>query len=802
MRMGYRTVSLSYRHVYDLARKIALFLERSGVKKGDRILLMAPNSPYWICVFWGALLKGAVLVPLNTQSTPEMVRRIANQTGAKILFKSLYIHQDFPGEMQIFDLELLKETVADLDISRFREADARESDLVEILYTSGTTGDPKGVVLTHKNLFSNVETVSKLIPLSERDKFLSILPLSHVLEQMAGFLIPFGKGCTIVYAHSPAVIGDLLNEYRISAMVAVPEFLQVLMRKIEEGANRLGTLAQLQKMFAFSAKLRFKPLQRLFFRPVLGKLGGRLRIIASGGAPLDPELEKKWEALGIHLLQGYGLTETAPILSVNRFFSSRLGTVGPPIPGVELKIAPDGEILAKGPNVFGEYFKDEGKTVAAFTEDGWFKTDDLGAWDEKGFLRIKGRKKYVILGPSGQNVYPEDIESEINRVPGARDSCVVGLQKPGGRIRIHAVLLLASEASGKAGEIVAAANKKLASYQQIQAWSVWPKEDFPRSLTRKVQKEEVIEWLKKKEEGARPRDQAAKSPLAELLADITGLKAADITGKTTMSDLNLDSLLRVELVARIGDNYRVEVEESRIISTTTVAELSRLIRSFPALRKKHFSDWPIAWWARALRFLLRDGLFFPLAKLFVRLEVEGLENLRGLPTPLIFMPNHLSYLDSVAVAMALPFRIRRRIAFAAAVDVLYEEYGWISAFVQLLMNTFRFPRRERESIQYGLEYTGRRLDQGYNIVVFPEGKMSENGKPLPLKRGAGLMAVEMDAMVIPVKIDGTAQVIPYAKIFPRRHGKVTIKFGKPLHFSRADSYIEATEAIQNSMKSP
>lgn len=800
MRMGYRTVSLSYQELYDLARKVAVFLEKEGVKKGDKVLLLAPNSPYWIAVFWGTLLRGAVLVPLNTQSTPEMIRRIAEQTEARLMFKSLYINksEDTYPSLQMYDIELIKDTVKNLKPSAFEPVAVKEDDLAEILYTSGTTGEPKGVMLTHKNLTSNAEAVSELITLSDQDKFLSILPLSHIFEQVAGFLIPFKKGCTIVYAHSPAAIGDLMQSHKITLMAAVPEFLKLLMGKIESKAKEKHKLKTFKKIISLSNKIRLKPVQRLLFRSVHKAFGGKLRAVASGGAPLDPILEQKWSALGVYVLQGYGLTETSPVLSNNDFRSHRVGSVGKVLPTVKLKIARDGEILAKGPSVFQGYYKNDEKTRAAFTRDGWFKTGDLGEIDLDGFLYIKGRKKYMILGPGGQNVYPEDIESELNHLPGIKDSCVVGLEKERGMVEIHAVLLAVKNPA----KIIDTANKKLASYQQISGWSRWPEEDFPRSVTRKVKKEEVLKWLRSKKEKKMPeKAHKAVSPLIHLLAEITGTDLSKITRYSTMANLNLDSLLRVELVARVQEKYGVILDEPKIVHATTVRDLEKMIEKTPKAKQWPFSDRPLSWWAVLLRFLFQEILFFPISRLFMRLKVNGSHHLKDLPLPALFMPNHLSYLDHVAVARAMPYKIRRKVAFAAAVDVLYEQYKSIAWLAEPLFNSFRFPRKETESIQFGLEYAGRRLDQGYSVVVYPEGKMSLDGKLLPLKRGAGLLATEMDVYTVPVKIEGTSRIIPYAKHFPRRFGTVTVTFGKPLKFKRTDSTIETTEKIQNIMKS-
>jgi long-chain acyl-CoA synthetase len=814
MKMGYRTISLSYREVYEWSKKVAVFLAKQGLERGDKVLLLAPNSPYWVCVWWGSMLGGYVPVPLNVQSTGEMVKKIADQTEAKIIFKHLHWKQDLPPRLKVYDLDFLSEYVADADVAKFEQPEMSEDDIAELMYTSGTTGDPKGVMLTHKNILSNLEVLIQLAPLSMRDTFLSILPLSHIFEQVAGFLLPYAKGVSIVYAHSPAVIRDLLKEHHITIMAGVPEFLRVVMRKIESRAAEEGRGKILAMMFALSRMLPFKFLQRLLFRPVLKQFGGRLHTVISGGAPLDPELEKKWNALGVYLLQGYGLTETSPVVATNSYQDHRIGAVGKVIPGVEVKLADDGEIWVKGPNVFRGYLKNEEKTKESFTSEGWFMTGDIGELDQDGFLYIKGRKKYMIKGPGAQNVYPEDIEFELNKISGVKDSCVVGLEKNGGQVEIRAVLLLDKDRPAKPDEAVREANSALASYQRVQGWSVWPEDDFPRSATRKVKKEEVLKWLRVKGESSSAKASAdvkamadksegeKKPPLMKLLAEITDHDISQISeGTKVVPELGLDSLLRVELVSRIEEKFGVTIDEAKIDSETTVSAIEgMMMKQEPIQKMPPLKRWPRSKFITWDRTIDQQFLIFPLTRLFMKLRVEGKENLDNLSLPTIFMPNHMSYLDSLAVLMALPPKMRKRTAFAAAQDVLYGLYKKWAWLAEYYFNTFPFPRQEHENIKAGLEYMGNLLDDQWSIVVYPEGRMSVDGKLLPLKRGAGLIAVEMDSQVVPIKISGTAEIMPYGKIFPRKRGVVTVTFGKPMKYKRSDSYIAATEKIQKALE--
>ena len=802
MRMGYRTVTLNYREVHELSCKIACLLQQRGVMPGDRVIVLAPNSPYWICVFWATLLCGAVVVPLNIQSTAQMIADIVSHTGAKIIFKYRYLKEALPGGVPVYDIELIKEEVSGINASACKKVQASEHDLIEIMYTSGTTGEPKGVMLTHANLCSNVSAIAASIPLSTQDRLLSILPLSHILEQTAGFLLPFSAGARIVFTPTPAAIAGLLAQHRITKMVAVPEFLKVMMSKIEErAAARRFPLAAWRRL---SRRLSLKPLQRLLFFPIHRTLGGRLETIACGGAPLDVELEQKWEALGITLLQGYGLTETSPVVANNTCKHHRTGTVGRTLPGVAVKIAADGEILVKGPNVFLGYFNNEQKTRAAFDAEGWLLTGDIGALDQDGFLHIKGRKKYMIMGPGAQNVYPEDIEGELNNIAGVKDSCVLGLDKPGGHVDIHAVLLLDFSVPDVArmADIIATANQRLASYQRITGWSLWPHDDFPRSATHKIKREPVLAHLITHNTGVEADAHGKKTALMRLLASLTGQPLARITDAMQLvAELNLDSLLRIELVTRIEETFGVAVDETEITHTTTVAQLDTMIRAASAPRaKQRFKGWLLTRGVSGLRTALQSLLVFPLVRIFMKLKVEGLEHLDTLPLPAVFMPNHTSYLDSLAVLMALPYRIRKRLAFAAAQDVVYGEFRHVAWLLEFAFNTFPFPRHEHEHIQHGLDYAGRLLDRGWCVVIYPEGTMSESGALLPLQRGAGLIAIEADTCVVPLKISGANVIVPCDKIMPRRRGVVTVRFGAPVKFSRRDSIVDVTNRLQAVMR--
>ena len=500
MQMGFRIKNLSYLEVYNLAKQVSVFLGNNNINYQDKVLLCAPNSPYWIIVFWGCLLRGAILVPLNIQSTSDVINAIIKETKSKILFKNGSFKQNILDKnIKSFNTEFLLEYLENTNINNYKETKITPEDLVQIMYTSGTTGSPKGVMLSHKNILSNVQSVNKAISMSSRqDKLLSILPLSHIYEQTIGFLLPYSMGVQIIYAHSHLEIRNLLKKYKITRMLAVPEFLQLFISRIELGFTEKNKLKLFNKLLKFSKKLNSKFLSRILFYFILKKFGGKLHTIASGGAALDPALEEKWEALGVTILQGYGLTETSPVISTNTYKDHKLGSVGKPISEVKVKLSKNKEILVSGPNVFSGYYQNLEKTREVLSSDGWFNTEDLGEIDKDGFLFIKGRKKYLILGPGGQNVYPEDIEFQLNKSSKVLESCVVGIDHTNSATQIQAAVIPAKDiklTDKDLEDILSNTNNKLVSYQHLNKIVVWPEPEFPKTATRKVKKPLITEFL-------------------------------------------------------------------------------------------------------------------------------------------------------------------------------------------------------------------------------------------------------------------------------------------------------------------
>jgi long-chain acyl-CoA synthetase len=780
-RPRYRTARWTYSRLGAQTGGLAQALAARDIGPGDRVLLYAVNSPHWAAAYFAILARGAIVVALNPQSAPEQLDRICASAEPRLLLRSA--RRPWPAT-PLASLEIEGVPEAHGGKAACAPGEATEpGSLAEIVYTSGTTGEPKGVMLTHANLIANLEAVAEAVPISASDHVISLLPLFHMYGQMTSLFCPLWHGSAVTYLPSPSsrVIRETLAHTPATHLVAIPEILKKVMDRLEQQMPRIPTLVR----HLLRAQIRVR-------------VSGTLHTIVSGGASLDPEVERKWWALGLELLQGYGLTETSPIISSNTRNAHRTGSVGRALRGVELRLSPDGEIWVQGPNVTPGYFHDPARTREAF-EDGWFRTGDAGRLDAEGFLYVFGRKKYMILGGSGENIYPEDLEAELNKVPGVRDSAVVGLDE-GEHTIVHAVLL-GDDCDGDA--VIAEANRHLAPHQQILRWSRWHQADFPRSATRKVRKEDVIHWLRSCQD-SQPKVRGTVTQLTRLIAEVTKHDPQLIhDGTRIVAELGLDSLSRIELVSRIEEALQVSIEEHRITAETTVADLETHLRETqgPAPRPTRYPRWSLSACAAALRPRAQRLLFFSWLRRLGELRVRGLERLADLQGPMIFMANHRSFLDAPWILRALPAPLGQRLGIAAAPDVLYAKFWWFAPLADLAFNSYPFPTESEENIKPGLEYTGRLLDDGWNVLVFPEGQLNRGTETLQaLKGGAGVLAVEMQVPVVPVAILGTEKIMPPDTALPHGRGRIDVRFGAPIRVTAERSYAAATRAIEDAIR--
>ena len=805
-RPRFRTLKWSYQELWGHAVLFADILEEKGVKKGDRIIIISQNSPFWVAAFWGIQLRGAVAVPLSPESNQKLVEEICRQTEPKVILKgSLASVQQVSG-YEILQLEMI-EKPKPLGVSGL-EVKVSEEDLAEIVYTSGTTGFPKGVILKHKNLLSNLTAVKKAIRADESFKFVSVLPLFHMFEQMGGMLVPLSVGARISYAASlnPVHLKRIFQDDRSNIMLAVPEFLRLVYLKVLDKTREEGKWAVLEKLLKLSEYLPMWARQKLFFKIHRG-LGWQLHTFVSGGAPLEKEVAEFWEETGIFVLEGYGLTETSPVLTVNQYGDRKINSVGKPLENVEIKIAEDGEVLAKGPNIFAGYWQAEEKTKEAFTKDGWFLTGDIGYLDKQGHLFLKGRKKHMIVLPTGEKVHPEDLEYELNKEAGVIDSTVVWLDE-----KVHAVLLMKEFSEKTAKAVVDSVNKRLLPHQQIKQVSLWLQDDFPRTPTRKIKKHEVLEEIKKlPAEKTEPPALWPVSKLALIISQIANIPAEKIKdAQSLVKDFGLDSLGRIELVARIETHLNVSVDESEITDKTTFKDIKEIILARKHKQVKYeFNPKIFSLFTRLLRAIFQPLILLPLAWIFASLERHGIEKVKKSEKPVLFYSNHQSTVDGAIIYAALPGRIRRRLATAAATDVLFAKktLGW-KIFRFVLERFYLVLPFEREGqIKTSFEHIARALDRGYSVLVFPEGRISPDGNFQALKRGAVLLAKEMAVPIIPVKLEGTRNIIDVSKRkegkffqFPKR-APLSVVFGQQFRIAPDVKEGDALKEIESRMQS-
>jgi long-chain acyl-CoA synthetase len=624
---------------------------------------------------------------------------------------------------------------------------------------------------------------------------------------MATFVPPMLPGLVVfTRSYSPDDILRQIRSRRVSVLVCVPKILEVLKDHIVRLAPETAD-APKTKMHWTARWWRFRRVHRMF--------GLKFWAFVVGAAPLDPELEAFWGRLGFLVVQGYGLTETAPIVTLNHPFHAAAGAVGKPIAGVEIRIAEDGEILVRGENVTRGYFNAPDETRTAF-KDGWFHTGDVGEIDSSGQLHIRGRKKEMIVTPEGLNVFPEDVEHALNAQPGVRESAVVGRTLPGSASeRVHAVLVV--EPGTDVDEVVRAANAQLGDHQKIRGAAVWPNAELPRTEgTRKLKRRELKQWLSGEQDRRKPeRAESGRTVVSVLERFAPG---RSVTASTTIDELGLSSLERVELLMALEEAFQVTVDEGKFSSARTVGDLEALTRpidsaapaSVALTEPIDFPSWNRWLPARALRRASLPTWILPLGRVFAQVEPVGLEHLEHVPGPVIFAANHQSHFDTPVIFDALPPRWRYRVAPAMAKEFFkahfYPEQFGSSDYLQnsanyylaaLFFNAFPLPQRESGTRQT-LRYIGELISQGYSILIYPEGRRTEDGGVGRFQPGAAMIASRLGVPIVPVRLEGVDRILHPSWKFPRR-GLARVFFGAPMSL-KGNDYAALAREVESAVK--
>jgi long-chain acyl-CoA synthetase len=820
-RRGFRTHRWSYRQVGQLACCFARELERRNIGKGDRVMLWGDNSAEWVAAFFGCMLRGAVAVPMDKIAAPGFAQRVAADVDARLYVGSASLAEHAKGVPWI-ELEALHDAIVNLDSSHdcgpYTPVEITRDDPAQIIFTSGTTADPRGVVLTHGNILTSVDPIEREIPKYRKYerifhpiRFLHMLPLSHVFGQTMGMFIPPVIAGTVMFQDSfkPSDVIETIKRERISVLVAVPRIAESMKARLEAD---LGS--SIRANWEMAEKEKF--LKRWWrFRKVHSHLGWKFWAIISGGAALDQATEEFWRRLGYGVIQGYGLTETSSLVSLNHPFKIAGRSIGKVLGGREMKLDPDtGEILVRGANVAKQYW--QGKELKPVTgEEGWFRTGDLGAVDADGNLYFKGRSKNVIVTAAGLKIYPEDLEQALRQQPEVRDCVVFGVARGGNAEACAALLMRNGESANTA---VSNANQQLADFQKIRCWLEWPDEDFPRTPTQKP-KMDMIRHVAEAKLGGVVATKAgptisSSGTLQDVIAGIAGHRISLQPGAHLENDLNLSSLERVELMAALENRYQVELSDRDFSQATTVGELENLLKkSAPREEEpKAQQDYPYSRWAQRwpitwIRILVYHLVTLPYILVMGRPRVIGRERLKDFHETALIVSNHITHIDIGYIMAALPFRMRRRVAVAMQGEMLRSmrhpskdvplPRRWLDkldyVLIAALFNVFSLPQKAR--YRESFKFAGEMADKGYNVVIFPEGRRTETGEMSAFRSGIGLLATHLDLPVIPMRIDGLFP-LKVAKKHYASPGTIEVRIGDPVRFETTADPEDIAKELQ------
>ena len=817
---------VSYRDLYERAAATAGRLRLAGVNPGDRVLLSGLNHPDWVVSFFGILWAGASAVPVDPALAPDAAKRICQAADVSVALVDEKAMDSFARSLvtSCYSIHTISAAAGEGDPDPLPRPDLTPSDVASVLFTSGTTGVPKGVVLTHANFTSMLASLSKLFDLGPSDRVLSVLPLHHTFEFSCGLLLPLSRGTAIIYLDE--VNGDRLSyglrEGRITAMVGVPALWQLLERRIRGQVKDSGKLfevafdagLELNRMLGKSAGL---DAGRVFFGAVHDRLGGNIRYLISGGAALPPDTHRLFAGLGLHLAEGYGLTEAAPVLTFSHGRAgAKAGSVGKAVPGVEIRIAdPDaagvGEVLARGPNVMEGYWGNADATRATLDAQGWLHTGDLGKLDHKGRLHLVGRAKEVVVTASGENVYLDDVEARLGDISGVSELVLVGLpdSRGGERLGLLAVpdedpKLDRAARHNKARKALKEATDALPASQRPSAIHLVDA-PLPRTATRKVKRKDAREVLEKiiaaapaSAGGPRGEGDGLGGAVARAISSIAGAPLSAVhAGARMTEDLGFDSLMWVELASALDSVPGAQNPGADPLSKCeTVADVLTLVGELPVSAEGPEEQERVeipSYLVGPLRDVLTAGQ---------RIFYQNLLNMRVTGQAyvpqnrqVIAVSNHASHLDMGLVKMALG-TYGREIVGLAAKDYFFEGNKWLVAYFDQLTNLKPIDRKA--GFRASFEQARAVVDEGNVVLIFPEGTRSPDGVLQPFKPLVGKLSLETGVDILPMWLGNTYNVLPKGASVPRGRD-VTVHIGPPLemaHLRRLTAGMRSAEAAR------
>ena len=832
----------SYGRLADSILRLAAGLHTSGVKHQEPVLLFAPNSPEWIVAYLASISVGAIVVPVDIQASDDDIQRVLDDTGCRWIFsfesqadRLWTLTHSAPPRLVFLDPAPANKcrahwTALLADPLSPPASAVVESDVASILYTSGTTGRPKAVPLTHQNFMSNVTALTAAGLARSDDRVLLPLPLHHAYAFTVGMLGSLATGATLVLpagTSGPEIV-DALKRANVTILIGVPRLYEALVAGIDNqvkaygpGAFRLYRIAR-RLALAVRRLLGLRVGRRLFAK-LHKQLGPQLRIVASGGAKLDPDLFWKLEALGWHVLTGYGLTETSPILTYNLRHRSRAGSVGRPIDGVEIKInkdqdKEDGEILARGPNVFSGYQNNPQANKQAFTESGWFRTGDLGHLDRQGYLYVLSRAKDILVLPGGENIILEEIEKHFDQSPYIAETAIV--ESDG---KLTALVRPDYESIRKRGaaraeslirDEIAERNSQLASFQRVSGYRL-VREPLPRTRLGKLQRH-LLGILMESAQRSKPPlpDHMTKSDAALLNASPAKeifVWLQERFPDTPLSldtspqlDLGIDSLGWMSLTFELQETFHVSITEdalARIITMRDLLEEIRVSHTIPASVEQSpdfeqvSSAEDEAWFRPRGVILGVVGLILWTVNWIVfhslwRVHVSGAKNIPR-NTGVVLTPNHVSYFDGFALAASLSWMQLRRMSWAGWTGLLFS-----GPFGRLLSRAAGILPVDPDQRPANALALGRAaLEKDRVLTWFPEGRRSPDGEIGAFREGIGLLLDQAPKQVVPVIIDGTFDVWPIGQKRPRL-GPIKVSFGSPMGVEELEANGDGSSRAQ------
>ena len=851
----------TYGELHRMAESVGRWITEKNFSSGSRLAILADNHPRWVACYLGIIASGCAVVPLDTALHSDQVSKLLKDSGASAVFcdaKHLPVMRPAASELKLgmvlMDPERMVHSFGERSSEdhwlgqlpeifaagpgSFKPAAAKEDDLASLLYTSGTTADPKGVMLTHTNFQGEVDAVFNWVDLGPDDALLGVLPLFHVLAQMANLLLPLVKGSRVVYLETLNTTELLraLIERNITAFAVVPQFFYLIHEKLMQEIAKRGRATQkiFCAMLAVNRTLRKVGINagRVFFRKVHDTLGPKMRYLVTGGSRFDPAIAHAFSDLGIDILQAYGLTETTAAVFANSPHDNEIGSVGKALKGVEAKIVDPqpqeegpavGEVALRGPVVMKGYWNRPDATSAVL-HDGWFLTGDLGYFDSHGHLFLTGRKKEVIVLSNGKNVYPEEIEAHYLKSPFIKEIAVMGLEgKAGeGRDRLHAVIVpnfdvLRQRKVVNAKEVIRfdieGLSPQIASTKRISSYEIW-QDDLPRTTTRKIKRFEVEKRVRANQ-GKKLADDADVPAEKPLTADETawldkpevqrGLKvlresssSAPQEMRPTLNlelDLGLDSMQRVEVLSRLEEELGGNVEESRLGEIYTVRDLIDAVLQSAAAGAGGPGTRPaFAGWTAILSETpddpdvlqlahpnkLNDTFWYVVSRVFQMIARDRFDlqvsGLEKLPASgaYIISSNHQSFLDPAVLAGVVPQDVFMR-AFAVGTSEIFGE-----GFMRRLARSIKVIVVDPDANLVPAMRAGAfGLRNGGVLILYPEGERSIDGTPKIFKKGAAILAIHMQVPIVPVAIDGFYEAWPRNKGF-QKFAPLRMKIGDPI----------------------